>query len=106
MHIELSTDHNIEGKERLGEHVKDVLEHALSHFKERITRVEVHLSDETSKKAESHGDKRCMMEARLEGRKPIAVSDHAATLDQAIKGAAKKLATSVETILGRLHDAH
>lgn len=106
MHIELSTDHNIEGKKRLGEHVKDVLEHALNHFKERITRVEVHLSDATSKKAESHSDKRCMMEARLEGRKPIAVSDHAATLDQAIKGAAKKLATSVETILGRLHDAH
>ena len=106
MHIELSTDHNIEGKERLSAHVKAALEQALSHFSERITRVEVHLSNETGTKADSHGEIRCMMEARLEGRKPIAVSDHAATLDAAIKGAAKKLATSIETILGRLHDAH
>ncbi|PZO51192.1 MAG: hypothetical protein DCF16_11635 [Alphaproteobacteria bacterium] len=106
MHIEFSTDRNIDGKERLADHVKGVVKHALSRFTDKITRVEVHVGEEISKKADSSGDKRCMMEARLEGRKPIAVSDHASTLDQAVKGAAKKLATSIETQLGRLNDTH
>ena len=106
MHIELSTDNNIRRKERLAAHVKAVLEHALAHFGDKITRVEIHLSDERSNKAAGRGEKRCMMEARLEGLKPIAVNDHAVDLDQAVSGAAKKLASAIETILGRLHDTH
>lgn len=106
MHVELSTDHNIDGKERLAAHVQGVIEHDLGRFSDKITRVEVHLSDESSAKSDKHGEKRCMMEARIEGRKPIAVNDHAETLDQAVHGAAKKLKSAVETILGRLHDTH
>lgn len=106
MHVELSTDHNIDGKERLAAHVRKVLEHDLSHFRDRITRVEVHLSDERSTKAGGRGEKRCMMEARIEKLKPIAVNDHAETVDQAVHGAAQKLKSALETILGRLGDTH
>ena len=102
MQIELSTDHNIEGKERLGARVEELVTHALGKFSDAISRVEVHLSDEISSKSGSKGQTRCVMEARLEGRKPIAVDDKAASVDQAVKGAAKKLANSVETIVGRL----
>ena len=105
MHVELSTDHNIEGKERLGARVEELVTHALGKFSGSISRVEVHLSDEISTKSGSKGQTRCMMEARLEGLKPTAVSDSAASVDQAVKGAAKKPATSVETILGRRRDA-
>jgi len=66
-----------------------------------ITRVEVHLSDENAGKAGSH-DKRCMIEARLEGHQPIAVTDEAETLGQAIGGAAEKLKHSLDHTLGRL----
>ena len=45
-----------------------------------------------------------MMEARLEGRQPIAVTHQAATLDQAVDGAADKLARLIESTLGRLRD--
>lgn len=44
---------------------------------------------------------RCMIEAHLEGRQPIAVTDQAATLDQAIDGAADKLARLIDHTLGR-----
>jgi hypothetical protein len=37
-----------------------------------ITRIEVHLSDENGKK-EGHNDIQCILEARIEGRDPIAV---------------------------------
>ncbi len=47
---------------------------------------------------------RCVMEARLEGRQPIAVTDQAATLDQAVRGDANKLARLIESTLGRLRD--
>ena len=105
MQIQVNTDSNIEGREKLADHVKGVVEGAMSRFRERITRVEVHLSDENGLKS-GQDDKRCMMEARLEGRQPAAVTHHAATLNQAINGAADKLQRSIESTLGRLHDHH
>jgi ribosome-associated translation inhibitor RaiA len=43
-----------------------------------------------------------MLEARLAGLEPMAVSHQAATLPQAIDGAAKKLARALERTLERL----
>ena len=45
-----------------------------------------------------------MMEARLEGRQPVAATHKAATLDEAVDGAADKLTRLVESTLGRLRD--
>jgi len=103
MQVQINTDHNIEGHEALAARVKQVVESALSRISDHITRVEVHLSDESSHKS-SQNDKRCMMEARLEGRQPIAVTHQAATLDQAVDGAADKLTRLIESTLGRLRD--
>jgi hypothetical protein len=44
------------------------------------------------------------LKARLEGRQPVAVTDHAATLEQAVQGAAQKLARLLDSTFGRLHD--
>jgi hypothetical protein len=65
--------------------------------------VEVHLTDESGPKSREK-NKRCMMEARLEGRQPIAVTDDAATVDLAVNGAADKLARLIAHTLGKLHD--
>ncbi len=101
MQIQVNTDHNIEGREELAARVEAVVEAALSRFSDRITRVEVHLSDENGAKSGGN-DKRCMMEARLEHRRPTAVTNHAATVDEAVSGAADKLQRSIESALGRL----
>ena len=101
MQIQINTDKNIQGTEDFANQVQSVVEHNLSHFTDRITRVEVHLSDQSGDK-HSHDDKRCMMEARLEGRRPIAVTHQAGTLDEAISGAADKLKVSIESMVGRL----
>jgi ribosomal subunit interface protein len=103
MKIQLNTDVNIEGTEALAAQVSATVEQALKRFDEHITRVEVHLSDENAGKSGQH-DQRCMLEARLEGRQPVAVTEHAATLEQAVHGAAKKLAHLLDSTLGRLHD--
>jgi ribosome-associated translation inhibitor RaiA len=103
MQIQINTDHNVPGREALSAHVSAVVESALSHVKERVTRVEVHLSDENGPKTGAR-DMRCAMEARLADLQPVAVTDEAATLHQAIDGAAEKLARLIEHTLGRLRD--
>ena len=69
MQIEISTDRTIDGHEQLSAQAKAVVASALSRFSERITRVEVHLSDENANKS-GQEDKRCMIEVRLEGVRP------------------------------------
>jgi ribosome-associated translation inhibitor RaiA len=103
MQIQFNTDHNIEGSEGLATHVRSVVENALSRVSEGITRVEVHLSDESGDKT-GPNDKRCVMEARLEGRQPIAVTHEASDLDDAVTGAAGKLSRRVQHVLGRQQD--
>lgn len=105
MHIEISTDNHITGSDGLSAHTKETVQKALAHFAENITRVEVHLSDANAAKS-GQDDKHCMIEARLEGRQPIAVTHAAATLERATKEAADKLKRSLESMLGRLRDDH
>ena len=107
MQIQLNTDRNIEGHEALATHVSSVVQDALSQFSDHITRVEIHLSDEngvTKDLKSGQGDKRCMMEARLERFHPVAVTAYAASVHQAVDGAADKLARMIDSTLGRLHD--
>ncbi len=100
MQIQVNTDNQIEGGEKLTQQVHAVVERALGRFGERITRVEVHLSDENGSKSGAD-DKRCMMEARLEGRPPTAATHRAATVEEAMDGAAGKLARAIEGSLAR-----
>ena len=103
MTIQLNTDKNLSIHEAFGDKLENLLSEELSRFSEHITRLEVHLSDENGNK-ESADDKRCLLEARLKGRQPIAVSGSANTYDQAVDGAIDKLKTSLETILGRMRN--
>jgi ribosome-associated translation inhibitor RaiA len=45
-----------------------------------------------------------MMEARLQRRQPTAVTHQAATMDQAVDGAAERLQRSLERELGRVRN--
>jgi ribosome-associated translation inhibitor RaiA len=104
MQVQINTDRNIEGHEALATQVSGVVESALSRFSDSITRVEVHLSDENSDKKGGNDNMRCVMEARLEGRQPVAVTHQAATVDQSVDGAADKLTRMIESTLGQLRD--
>ncbi len=100
MHVQVNTDGRIQGGESLAREVEVMLREALGRFADRITRLEVHLSDVNSLK--SGEDKRCVLEARLAGLDPVAASDQAATLRQAIDGASSKLERGLDSALGRL----
>ncbi len=103
MQIQINTDNNVTGSEDLVASSTSLISEELSRFSQQITRVEVHFSDEDGNK-DGFNDKRCMVEARLAGMKPIAVTDHANSHELAVSGAIDKLITSLEKITGRLKD--
>lgn len=104
MQIQVNTDRHVQGDQRLAEHVRSTLEESLSRFAERITRVEVHISDENSGAKGGDSDIRCLMEARLNGLAPTAVTDKAGSVEQAIAGASDKLKRAIQSTLERLQD--
>ena len=103
MQVLVNSDHHIVGGEDLTQRVQGVVAGRLERFDGRITRVEVHLNDLNSLKL-GERDKRAMMEARIGGLKPIAVSHEAPTLTEAIHVAADKLERAIEHALGKLED--
>jgi hypothetical protein len=103
MKIQINTDNNIQGREALTERYSADVASALANVSKHVTRIEVHLSDESGDKSGQH-DKRCAMEARLEGRQPIAVTEHAPTLDLALHGACHKMARMIGDIVDAKRD--
>jgi len=99
--IQLNTDKNITGDERLQSYLSSLIENELSRFSDHITRIEVHLSDENGQKRGAN-DKRCMLEARLKNRQPIAVTSHANTVEKAVNDALDKLRASIGTKYDRV----
>jgi ribosome-associated translation inhibitor RaiA len=103
MTIQFNTDNKVTIGEEFRAPLISLISERLSRFSHQITKVEVHLSDENGDK-EGFNDKRCMIEARIAGRKPIAVTNNGNTHEQAIEGAVDKLKTSLDTILGRMRN--
>jgi ribosome-associated translation inhibitor RaiA len=103
MKIQFNTDKNVILGEEQIVYFTSLINEEISRFSEQITRLEIHLSDVDGNK-DGLNDQRCMVEARLAGLKPIAVTEHANTPEQAIFGSIEKLKTSLETLTGRLND--
>jgi len=101
MNIQFNSGNNIPAREELTSPLKALITKSLNRF-DRITRIEVHLSDEDGNK-NGPNDKRCMLEARLKGIQPIAVTNYANTHKDAVRGAIEKLKTSLEHKLVENH---
>lgn len=104
MNIQITTDANIDGNEDLRRHIEGAVTESLDRFSDRITRVEVFLSDESSSAKSRNDDKRCVVEARLAGLRPIAVTHRTGNVLQAVEGAVEKLEKTLDRTLGRLKD--
>lgn len=101
MIIQVNTDSSIDNDVALTAHVESVIQKALSRFGEKITRVEVHLHDENAHKPGDH-DKRCLIEVRLAGLQPQAVTHHADSTHNALAGASEKMKSLLDSLLGKL----
>ncbi len=103
MTIQFNTDNNIEGKERLAAFVNQTIAKELDRFDEYITRIEVYLSDENGDK-KGPKDKKCVIEARLRNKQPLAVSTHEETIEKAVSVAISKVKSALNSSVGKLQD--
>lgn len=101
MLIQINTDDNIDASAST-EQTEATIRNVLARFTEQVTRVEVHLSDENSDKKSAGDDIRCLLEARVESLQPLAVTESAATVAQAVDGAARKMRRSLDSMFGKL----
>jgi ribosome-associated translation inhibitor RaiA len=101
MQIQINTDHTIKKNEATREEFIRLITVELKNFSQHITRIEVHFTDENGNKT-GQMDKKCLMEARIEGRQPIAVNDHSNTEALALDGAIEKLKHALDSMLGSL----
>ncbi|MDP2737861.1 MAG: HPF/RaiA family ribosome-associated protein [Pseudorhodobacter sp.] len=101
MQFQINTDHNIQGDIRVAEVAEQIVTAALAPLVGRLSRVEVHLNDVNAQKGGAD-DIRCVVEARPEGMKPLAVTHHDATVEAALKGGARKLRALLDSEFGKL----
>jgi hypothetical protein len=104
MQIQVNTDNQIDANDEFIGQVQEHLHDKLRRFENRITRLEVHFTDENSSLKKGDNDKRCQIEARLNGLKPISVTAQDAAILQALTHATKKLQSALDTTLGKLDD--
>ncbi|MRD49714.1 HPF/RaiA family ribosome-associated protein [Caenimonas koreensis DSM 17982] len=105
MQVQVNTGRGLQNKESLDRWASEFLGDSLSRFRQDITTVEVQLSDENSAK-KGAADIRCMLEARLTGHEPLAVTHHASTQDEAFRGAAQRLLHALDHKYGKLDRHH
>jgi len=104
MIIQLNTA-DFQSTDAIQEHVEKEITHALQHFADRVTRVEVHLHDENARKS-GPTDKRCTMEARLAGKQPLAVEHATDDMYNAVTETAAKLARAIKRIVEKDRPNH
>jgi ribosome-associated translation inhibitor RaiA len=100
MQFQFNTDSSVMGTQEVAERIESQVRQRLERFVDRLTRIEVHVTDVNGRK---HGadDKHCTIEARPRGSRPIGVTGKAADVDAAARIAASTMAERLERIFGK-----
>lgn len=98
MTIKIKTDDNIGSKE-LKFPMVTVISEKLLRFSPDLTRLELHLSDKNGNR-EGLKVKKCLLKARLDGRRPITVINRSHSHEHAFNGALAKLTSSLDRAIG------
>ena len=99
MKIQLNSDHTISVDASLTRFVEGEVSRLLGRFA-KLTRVEVHLSDVDSKKT-GQADKRCLIQVRPAGARPLSASAKATKIASAVGEALGKMQRLLTTFFGQ-----
>ena len=105
MKVHLHTDKHVFVDAELVERIEANVEAELARYAEHLTRVEVHVSDDSAGKR-TGADVRCLIEARPAGRAPIVVTQQSREVASALDGAVVKFAAALDHTFGRRDDRH
>jgi len=101
MDIQIRHDSNLPGD--INDRLVPIVQDVLARYVGQITTIELHLADENGPK-NADNDIRCTLEARVQNRKPTAVTSHADDVYTAVTAAAEKMLRKLEAELGRARD--
>jgi ribosomal subunit interface protein len=101
MIIQLNSDKNIQVSEKLEAFVSDKINRALKRFAGKITRIEVHLSDQNAGKSGAD-DMQCRIEARMKDLQPVTVTARSSTKEKALGDAIDKIKAVLNSAIGKL----
>lgn len=104
MQILINTTNTVEAHEAFIDALKTETAEKLSRFADRISRVEMHLSDVNGDRGGQ--DKRCVLEVRPNGMEPVVTTDQAELFDKAVHAAIHKMLGLLETSFGKLTSRH
>ncbi len=102
MQIQINSDNVIKLGDAASAAISETVASRLARFADRLTRIEVHVSDINGRESTVGDDKRCVVEARPASRAPVTVTHEAASVDAALSGALPKLITALERDFGRI----
>ena len=105
MFVQINTDNQILSDAAANERLEQRVREKLSRFEERLTHVEIHVTDANHQKGNG-ADKKVSLEARPKGHQPIAVHGEGKRIEDAVTNAANKAARSLDHVLGRVSDRH
>jgi hypothetical protein len=103
MFVQINTDNQILSDSEANERLEQRVREKLSRFEQRLTHVEIHVSDVNGPRHSNH-DKRVSLEARPTGHQPIAVHADGARIGDAVSVAATKAARALDHLFGKLAD--
>lgn len=101
MIIQINSDKNIQVSEKLEAFVSEKISRALRRFSGRITRIEVHLSDQNAGKSGAD-DIQCRIEARIKNLQPVTVTARSDTREKALGEAIDKIKAALDSAIGKL----
>jgi hypothetical protein len=100
--VQINTDNQIHSDAEANERLEQKIRQRLRRFEQRLTHVELHVSDVNG--AKGGNDKHVSLEVRPTGHEPVAVHAEAQRIEDAVTVAADKAARALDHALGRLAD--
>ncbi|MDZ4138763.1 MAG: HPF/RaiA family ribosome-associated protein [Erythrobacter sp.] len=100
MQFQFNSDSSVMGTADVATRIEQQVRHRLARFEDRLTRLEVHVSDDNGRKG-GGDDKHCTIEARPRSGRPIGVTGKAGDVDAAARIAANTMAERLERVFGK-----
>ena len=100
MQFQFNSDNQVPGDADLADRVEILVRARFDRISDRLSRIEVHVGDVNGFRG-GGDDKRCAVEVRPNGMKPIAASDQAVTVEAAAASATDKVLAAYDRQVGK-----
>ena len=96
---------DIQNSWAINNHIHQHLAQAIKTGLDQITRIDVHLHDDSGPNKSGTNDKRCLIEARLAGMQPLMIEQRGNDMYAVINQATRKLQQTLQKAKSRRRDA-